>query len=651
MRKIFSILYIILLLMSFLSYNIDLFAEEFTEINYGNEIRKPAVCGIFYSDSPEELKEKINNLLNKVEREELKGELIGLIVPHAGYDYSGEIAAYAYKQLEGKNFDTVILIGESHYHRFPGASIGNYQSYQTPLGEVEVDNNLAINIIKYEDTVKFYPQVHQREHSLEVQLPFLQTLLKDFKIVPIILGERSSKLSSKIVQAIMQEIKGREEKILFIASTDLSHFYPYQTALQLDNLTIKAIEKLDSDSFHQGLSYSNYYLCGGAAVGTLLKIAENLQANQVKLLKYANSGDITRDKSQVVGYAALALSKNNPQFNNLKEAYYYLDFEDSEVQCLLCPRKCILTEGQRGICGVRQNIKGKLYTLVYGRPVAVHVDPIEKKPISHMLPGSKSFSIATAGCNLSCRFCQNWQISQVSPEDIRSYDLPPDKVVQLALEYNCQSIAYTYNEPTIFYEYMIETAKLAHQKGLKNIYVTSGYINPEPLRELCKYIDAANLDIKGFTEDYYLKYCLGELRPVLESAKIMQEEGVWIELTNLILPTINDDIENIREMCEWIIKNLGPDVPLYFSRFFPAYKMTHLPPTPVETLEKAREIALNVGLHYVYIGNVPGHPAEHTYCPKCGRIIIQRVGFFVTSNNLDQGKCPFCGEKIPGIWK
>jgi AmmeMemoRadiSam system protein B len=244
MRKIFSILFILLLLIPFLISNINLFAEELTEINYSSKIRKPAVSGIFYPGSAEELKEKIDNLLNKVEKEELKGELIGLIVPHAGYDYSGEIAAYAYKQLEGKNFNTVILIGESHYHRFPGASIGNYQSYQTPLGEIKVDNDLAINIIKREDAIKFYPQVHQGEHSLEVQLPFLQTLLRDFKIVPIILGERSSKLSSQIVQAIMQELKEREEKILFIASTDLSHFYPYQTALQLDNLTIKAIEKL-----------------------------------------------------------------------------------------------------------------------------------------------------------------------------------------------------------------------------------------------------------------------------------------------------------------------------------------------------------------------------------------------------------------------
>lgn len=651
MKKIFSFLVTILLLISFLSCGNNLFAEELKEINYSEEIRKPAVCGIFYPGSAEELKEKINNLLNKVEKEELKGELIGLIVPHAGYDYSGEIAAYAYKQLEGKKFDTVILIGESHYHRFPGASIGNYQSYQTPLGEVEVDNDLAINIIKYEEAIKFYPQVHQGEHSLEVQLPFLQTILRDFKMVPIILGERSSKLSSRIIQAIIQGLKGRDKKILFIASTDLSHFYPYQTAFQLDNLTINAIEKLDSDSFFQGLSYGNYYLCGGAAVGTLLKIAENLEANKIKLLKYANSGDVTGEMSRVVGYAALALYKDNPQFNNLKEAYYYQELGDSDVMCLLCPRECILEEGQRGICGVRQNIKGNLYTLVYGRPVAVHIDPIEKKPISHMLPGSKSFSIATAGCNLGCRFCQNWQISQVLPEDIRSYDLPPEKVVQLALENNCQSIAYTYSEPTIFYEYMIETAKLAREKGLKNVYVTSGYINPEPLRELCKYIDAANIDIKGFTEDYYRQYCLGKLQPVLKSAKIMQEEGVWIELTNLILPTINDDMEKIREMCEWIIKNLGPDVPLYFSRFFPAYKMTHLPPTPVETLEKAREIAQKVGLHYVYIGNVPGHPAEHTYCPNCGRIIIQRVGFFVTSHNLYQDKCPFCGEKIPGIWQ
>jgi len=245
-----------------------------------------------------------------VKKEELKGELIGLIVPHASYDYSGEIAAYAYKQLEGEIFNTIILIGESHYFRFPGASIGNYQSYQTPLGEVEVNNDLAISIIKYEEAIKFYPQIHQSEHSLEVQLPFLQTLLRDFKIVPIILGERSLKLSSNIVKAILQELKKRNEKILFIASTDLSHFYPYQTALQLDNLTIKAIEKLDSASFFQGLSYGNYYLCGGAAVGTLLKIAENLQANKIKLLKYANSGEIDGDRNRVVGYATFIIYKD-----------------------------------------------------------------------------------------------------------------------------------------------------------------------------------------------------------------------------------------------------------------------------------------------------------------------------------------------------
>jgi len=334
-----------------------------------------------------------------------------------------------------------------------------------------------------------------------------------------------------------------------------------------------------------------------------------------------------------------------------QEAEYYLPLTDKNVQCLLCPRECILEPGQRGTCRARENIDGHLYSLVYRKVVSWNADPIEKKPLYHVLPGTKSFSLATAGCNLGCLFCQNWTISQVKPEDLDFLDFSPQKVVDMALESYSRSIAYTYSEPTIFYEYMRDIARLAKQKGLVNIYRTAGYINPEPLQELCRYLDATNCDLKGYSDTFYRQYCLGKLSPVLESLKIMQKEKVWIEITNLIIPTVNDDFKMIRQMCRWIKENLGSEVPLHFSRFFPAYRMTHLPPTPVETLEKAREIALAEGIKYVYIGNIPGHPAQNTYCPRCKRIVIERAGYYVAQNNLKEGKCKFCGQKIPGIWK
>lgn len=320
------------------------------------------------------------------------------------------------------------------------------------------------------------------------------------------------------------------------------------------------------------------------------------------------------------------------------------------VQCQLCPRRCRLQEGMRGDCRVRMNIGGKLHTLVYGNPCAVHIDPIEKKPIFHMLPGSTSFSIATAGCNLHCKFCQNWEISQSPPEETRNMDLPPQKVVEYALRGGCQSVAYTYSEPIVFYEYTLDTAKIARSKGLKNIIVTAGYINPEPLREWCKWIDAAHVDLKAFTEDYYIEICSGTLQPVLNTIKILRQEGVWVEIVNLVVPTLNDDFNKIEEMCIWIRDNVGKDVPVHFSRFYPMYKLKNLPLTPQETLEKARDIGLKVGLNYVYIGNIPGHPGESTYCPGCKRIVIGRIGYFIKENNLSDGKCKFCGYQIPGIW-
>ncbi len=250
---------------------------------------------------------------------------------------------------------------------------------------------------------------------------------------------------------------------------------------------------------------------------------------------------------------------------------------------------------------------------------------------------------------LQCKFCQNWQISQARPEDTDTYDLPPDKVVQNAIFYKCRSISYTYTEPTVFYEYMYDTSIIAKKKGVKNTMHSCGYINEKPLRKLTKYMDAANIDLKGFSEDFYAKNCNGSLKPVLNSLILLKEEKVWLEITNLVIPTLNDDMKQIKEMCKWIIKNLGPDVPLHFSRFFPHYKLMNLPPTPLETLIQARKTAIDVGLKFVYIGNIR-HEAESTYCPECKKMLIERIGYFIKQNNIKNGKCGFCGARISGVW-
>jgi pyruvate formate lyase activating enzyme len=319
------------------------------------------------------------------------------------------------------------------------------------------------------------------------------------------------------------------------------------------------------------------------------------------------------------------------------------------VQCELCPNGCVLDEGQHSRCRARMNKGGVLYSLVYGKPCAVHVDPIEKKPFSHFLPGTTAFSIATAGCVLSCKFCQNWQISQARPEDTDTYDLPPDEVVRKAIFYECRSVTYTYTEPTVFYEYMYDTAVIAKKYGIKNTMHSCGYINEKPLRKLSKYLDAANVDLKAFTEDYYNRICNGSLKPVLNSLVVLKQEGVWLEITNLVIPTLNDDIKTIREMCRWILKNLGSDTPIHFSRFFPQYKLDNLPPTPLEILIEARKTAMDVGLKFVYIGNIR-HEGENTYCPKCKKMLIERVGYFVKQNNIVNGKCKFCNTSIAGVW-
>jgi len=333
-----------------------------------------------------------------------------------------------------------------------------------------------------------------------------------------------------------------------------------------------------------------------------------------------------------------------------KDALYWTTHPRG-LKCLLCPHECLIGEGKAGICHNRINHQGKIYTISYGNPCAINVDPIEKKPFNHFLPGSKAFSIGTAGCNLACLNCQNWTISQVSPKETRNYDLMPDKLVEQAIAAKCQSIAYTYSEPISFYEYTLDSAKLARQVGIKNVLVTAGYINPEPLTEWCKYIDAASVNLKSFDDAIYRKLNLGTLNPVLNTLKTFAELGVWLEIINLVVPGWTDNLDMIKRMCNWLVDNGLANFPLHFDRFHPDYKLTQLSATPIGVLTQARDIALAAGMKYVYIGNVPGLEAQNTICSKCNQVVVERRGFTVVKNDLAKGCCPKCGEKIAGVWE
>ena len=333
-----------------------------------------------------------------------------------------------------------------------------------------------------------------------------------------------------------------------------------------------------------------------------------------------------------------------------KEAMFYKQLPDNWVQCELCFRKCTIAEGKHGFCRVRTNHGGKLYSSVYSLPSAIQIDPIEKEPHYHKLPGTNILCIGTAGCNYKCQHCHNWHLSQASPGELRTDYFPPEEVVRFAINQNIPTISFTYNEPTVCYEYLYDVAVLAQEKGVGVIWHSNGAMNPEPLRKLLKYTDGVTIDLKGFTEKAY-DNSLAELEPVLRTLEIIKEEGVWVEIVNLIIPTINDELEDIRRMCEWIKNNIGYYVPLHFSRFSPAYKLTNLPRTPVDTLEKAYDIAKEVGLHYVTIGNVPGHKHNSTFCPKCDERLIYRIHFQVLENNILDGKCKFCDHGIPGTWE
>lgn len=320
------------------------------------------------------------------------------------------------------------------------------------------------------------------------------------------------------------------------------------------------------------------------------------------------------------------------------------------VHCHLCPHNCVIADSKRGICRVRENIKGRLYAMSYGRAVSMNIDPIEKKPLFHFLPGTESLSFGTAGCNLRCSHCQNWEISQAKPEDFPTPETMPKEIIKNAKKAGCPSISYTYTEPTIFYEYAYDTATIAHDEGIKNVMVTNGYISKKPIQELYPLIDAANVDLKGFNEEFYANECGAKLKPVLDALKVMKDVGTWLEITNLIIPTMNDDMKEIKEMCQWIVDNLGKDTPLHFSRFFPMYKLLNLPQTPAETLMKAKNTAIRAGLNYVYVGNIVTDKETNTYCPKCGKLLMGRSGFGIVSNNIREGKCVYCKEDIAGVW-
>ena len=332
------------------------------------------------------------------------------------------------------------------------------------------------------------------------------------------------------------------------------------------------------------------------------------------------------------------------------EGFHYTK-HGKDVRCTICPNRCYLTPGDRSICRSKVNINGKLISLAYGNPCAVHIDPIEKKPLNHFYPSTEVFSIAAAGCNFRCLNCQNWEISQRKPEEVRHSELFPKDVVRTAKEKNIPSIAYTYSEPVSYYEYMYDTAKLAREEGINNVWVSNGYINKKPLKSLTKYLDAANVNLKSFDDNTYRSLNGGRLQPVLNTFKLLHEKGVWFEMTTLVVPGYVDKIEMTKRMCDWILKELGPDHPLHFSRFFPRYKLNRLPATPIKTLELLRNIALKAGIHYVYIGNVPGHDAYNTYCHNCHKTLIKRHGYNIAEFNIIDGMCKFCKTRIPGRWK
>ena len=333
-----------------------------------------------------------------------------------------------------------------------------------------------------------------------------------------------------------------------------------------------------------------------------------------------------------------------------REASWYKKLEEGRVECELCPQGCKVADMERGMCGVRENRGGTYYTLVHSLACAVHIDPVEKKPLFHVLPGEKAFSYSTAGCNVECKFCQNWEISQFRPEQVQAYKLPPDVLVAAARRSGARLTAATYGEPVVFWEYVRDVAVAANAAGIRPTVVSNGFIQEKALREVLPLLSAIKVDLKSFRDEFYREQVRGKLEPVLKSLQVIREVGVWLEIVVLLVPTLNDSAAEISDLCAWVTSKLGPDVPVHFTRFHPTYRLTDLPPTPVATLERAWKIGRDTGLNFVYLGNVPGHPGENTVCPGCGEVVIRRIGFRILKNRLANGSCPKCHRAIPGVW-
>ncbi len=801
--------------------------------------RKPAVAGKFYSGDKSSLTNDLIHLFAPAK--ERQKDAIAVISPHAGYVFSGEVAASAINQINpDKEYDNIFILATSHTTYFKGASIYNTGNYETPLGEVSVNTELCNKLIKENDIFGSVPAAHTTEHSIEVQLPFLQMHLKNnFQIIPIVIGSGGESDSKVIAEALKPFFN---DKNIFVISSDFSHYPEYDEAVKVDSITADAVcsgepeALLEVISSYKKTDVENLAtnICGWSAALTLMYLAEGKY--DFNKIQYKNSGDseygshdsvvgywaisVTKKQEEdssfkltdeekiqllklarttiredldnkhtqtsssdysenlnkhcgafvtlhkdgklrgcigqfepniplykVISQMAIASSQNDHRFspvtlselenidieisvltpmkkiesideielgkhgiyitkeysggtflpqvatetgwsleeflghcardkagigytgwqdenttiytyeaiifsekefdNNQKEiTKYYKKLEKGRVECTLCPHGCILVEGQSGLCNARKNIDGKMQSLTYGKLVAIHIDPVEKKPLYHFHPGTNTLSIGTAGCNLHCKNCQNSHISQKSPDDLSYTASTPQQIIDAAIKNDCQSISYTYTEPTIFYEFMLETAKLAHKNGLKNIIVSNGYINQKPLLELVPYIDGANIDLKCFNDSIYKKMTTANLQPVLNTLKILKENGVWLEITNLVIPQWTDNMKMIDEMCGWLVENNFTDVPLHFSRFHPSYKMDDIPPTPTETLEKAYNIAKEKGIKYVYIGNLLSDK-NNTFCPYCGDKVINRDGF--NSENFN-GICPTCGVELNGVW-
>ncbi|MBI4712101.1 MAG: AmmeMemoRadiSam system radical SAM enzyme [Planctomycetes bacterium] len=739
------------------------------------KVREPALAGTWYKGKADELRKTITNFLFKVPTsvtEQYKdATIVGLVSPHAGHEYSGQCAAYGYAAIKDKSYKRVVIMGPSHHAGFKGVAVTNATHYKTPLGTVEIDQPVCQALLKNADLFSVHPDADALEHSLEIQLPFLQTVITGYKLVPLIIGDVRDKELAAVAKAIRQIT---DNETLVIASSDFTHYGPRfgyvpfednikENLRKLDGGAIDKIVSLSADGFTKYINSTGATVCGYRPIAILLHLLP--KETQANLLDYYTSGDLLGDYTDTVSYASIcftaggqrqcdehildepeqkfllklarealrmhfksgkmpsvdeakltprlkqkfgvfvSLHKNkelrgcignfepvvlykavmkqviesatgDPRFEPMTAAEesgvhieisvmppmkkihsykekvsFYRKISEDAIECLICPKHCKVLNHQRGTCGNKENDDGVYYSLVYSRPCTITTgDPIEKKPFFHFLPGAKTLSLATAGCNFGCKFCQNWQISQAKPEEIENSAATPEDIVKQAKETNLTVIAFTYGEPVGFYEYMLDIARLAKEHNIKTVMISNGYINEKPLWEVCKHLSAVKVDLKSFSDDFYKKYCNGTLQPVLDTLLTLKEIGIWYEIVVLLIPTLNDSEQEIQAMCEWIKDNLGADVPMHFSRFHPMYQLANLPRTPLKTLEQAHTIAKKNGLNYVYLGNVSPHTAESTYCPGCNKVVIERKGYTIGQYNVKEGKCTACGRPIPGIW-